>query len=184
MFLDRVLSGRGLCEELITRAEESYRLCCVAVCDLETSRIGAPYIYDVSHLRVKCRHSMFTVYYAPSSTFPSVPARTLKRAEFMSIKRQGWLTLVGLHVKCPYLIAFNGIGMYLKILVKIANVEFAKSSSMVLAVIHADWQKDLSMLIFTIRNCFAKAPESNQDWQVRFELCTSPEYVSKTLPLL
>jgi len=39
-----VLSGRGLCDELITRPEESYRLCCV-VCDLETSRTGAPYIY-------------------------------------------------------------------------------------------------------------------------------------------
>jgi hypothetical protein len=24
------------------------------VCDLETSRIGAPYIYEISHLRVKC----------------------------------------------------------------------------------------------------------------------------------
>ena len=41
----RVLSGRGLCDELITRPEESYRLCCVVVCDLETSRMGAPYIY-------------------------------------------------------------------------------------------------------------------------------------------
>jgi len=29
-----VLSGRGLCDELITRPEESYRLWCV-VCDLE-----------------------------------------------------------------------------------------------------------------------------------------------------
>jgi len=54
-----VLSGRGLCDELITRPEESYRLCCVVVCDLETSRIGAPcmcvyiYIYDISSLRVK-----------------------------------------------------------------------------------------------------------------------------------
>jgi len=47
-----VLSGRGLCDELITRPEESYRPCCVVVCDLETSRIGAPYIYD-SSLRVK-----------------------------------------------------------------------------------------------------------------------------------
>jgi len=46
------LSGRGLCEELITRPEESYRLCCVVVCDLETSRMGAPYIYDISRLRV------------------------------------------------------------------------------------------------------------------------------------
>ena len=33
----RVLSGRGLCDELITRPEESYRLWCVVVCDLETS---------------------------------------------------------------------------------------------------------------------------------------------------
>jgi len=48
-----VLSGRGLCDELITRPEESYRLCCVVVCDLETSRMGAPYIYDIIRLRVK-----------------------------------------------------------------------------------------------------------------------------------
>jgi len=27
-----VLSGRGLCDELITRPEESYRLWCVVVC--------------------------------------------------------------------------------------------------------------------------------------------------------
>ena len=33
-----VLSGRGLCDELITRPEESYRLWCV-VCDLETAKI-------------------------------------------------------------------------------------------------------------------------------------------------
>jgi len=32
-----VLSGRGLCDELITRPEDSYRLCCVVVCDQETS---------------------------------------------------------------------------------------------------------------------------------------------------
>ena len=48
-----MLSGRGLCDELITRLEESYRPWCVVVCDLETSRIGAPYIYDISSLRVK-----------------------------------------------------------------------------------------------------------------------------------
>jgi len=30
-----VLSGRGLCDELITRPEESYPLWCVVVCDLE-----------------------------------------------------------------------------------------------------------------------------------------------------
>ena len=45
------MSGRGLCDELVTRPEESYRLWCVVVCDLETSRMGAPYIYDISRLR-------------------------------------------------------------------------------------------------------------------------------------
>ena len=56
----RVLAGRGLCDELITRPEESYRLSCVVVCDLETSRIGAPYIYDISSLRVKMRLAMLS----------------------------------------------------------------------------------------------------------------------------
>jgi hypothetical protein len=32
-----VLSGWGLCDELITRPEESYRLWCVVVCDIENS---------------------------------------------------------------------------------------------------------------------------------------------------
>jgi len=32
-----VLSGRALCDELITRPEVSYHLWCVVVCDLETS---------------------------------------------------------------------------------------------------------------------------------------------------
>ena len=32
-----VLSGRDLCDELITRSEESYHLWCVVECDLETS---------------------------------------------------------------------------------------------------------------------------------------------------
>ena len=32
-----VLSGRGLCDEPIARPEESYRLWCVVVCDLEIS---------------------------------------------------------------------------------------------------------------------------------------------------
>jgi len=34
-----VLSGRGLCDELITRPEESYRMWCVVVCDLEITKI-------------------------------------------------------------------------------------------------------------------------------------------------
>jgi len=38
-----VLSGRGLWDELITRPEKSYRLWCVVVCDLETSRMRRPW---------------------------------------------------------------------------------------------------------------------------------------------
>jgi len=30
------LLGRGLCDELITHLEESYKLWCIIVCDLET----------------------------------------------------------------------------------------------------------------------------------------------------
>jgi hypothetical protein len=38
-----VLSGRGLCYEPITRPEESYRLWCVVVRDLESSRMRRPW---------------------------------------------------------------------------------------------------------------------------------------------
>ena len=34
-----VLSGRGLCDKLITRPEESYRLYCVVVCDLQKKNL-------------------------------------------------------------------------------------------------------------------------------------------------
>jgi len=34
-----MLSGRGLCDELITRPEESYRLWCVVVCDQEKTNL-------------------------------------------------------------------------------------------------------------------------------------------------
>ena len=38
-----VLSGRVLCDGLISRPEESYRLWCVVVCDLETTRMRRPW---------------------------------------------------------------------------------------------------------------------------------------------
>jgi len=38
-----VLSRRGLCDELITRQQKSYRLWCVVVCDLETSWMRRPW---------------------------------------------------------------------------------------------------------------------------------------------
>jgi hypothetical protein len=33
-------------------------MCCVVVCDLETSRLGTPYVYDISSIRVKVYRSM------------------------------------------------------------------------------------------------------------------------------
>jgi hypothetical protein len=49
MFLDhtqrRSKVGRAPLDERSARPEESYRLCYVVVCDLETSRICTPYIY-------------------------------------------------------------------------------------------------------------------------------------------
>ena len=38
-----VLSDRGLCDELITRPEESYRLWCVVVCDLSQEEVPVSY---------------------------------------------------------------------------------------------------------------------------------------------
>ena len=38
-----VWSGTSLCEEPITRLEESYRLWCVTVCDTETSKMKRPW---------------------------------------------------------------------------------------------------------------------------------------------
>jgi len=38
-----VLSGRGLCDAMITRPEESYWLWCVVVCDQETSWMRRPW---------------------------------------------------------------------------------------------------------------------------------------------
>jgi hypothetical protein len=57
----RVLSGRGLCDKLITRPEESYRLWCVVVCDLENlvnedamTRVG-------SQLHIKKKIQMWNI---------------------------------------------------------------------------------------------------------------------------
>ena len=47
-----MLSGRGLCDELITRPEESYRMWCVVVCDLENPMNGEPYPINVIELNI------------------------------------------------------------------------------------------------------------------------------------
>jgi len=58
----RVLLGRGLCDELIIRPEESYRLWCIVVCDLENLK------NEEAMTRVGLqRHSkkIFFLYFAP-----------------------------------------------------------------------------------------------------------------------
>ena len=87
----RVLSGRGLCDQLITRPEESYRLCCVIVCDLETSRMGAPYIYDISRLRVNnvvymTITSILNVLFSPST----VEGAKLEGLVFLEHDQNNW----------------------------------------------------------------------------------------------
>jgi hypothetical protein len=54
-----VLSGRGLCDKLITRLEEFYRLWCVVVCDLETSWMGRP--WPTGSCRAKNKQKMSVV---------------------------------------------------------------------------------------------------------------------------
>ena len=58
-----MLSGRGLCDELITLPEESYRLWCVVVCDLENlkneeamTRVGSQHHRKkkYEHMHVSC----------------------------------------------------------------------------------------------------------------------------------
>jgi hypothetical protein len=70
-----VLSGRILCDELITRPEESYRLWCIVVCDLDNlkneeamTRVGSQRnskkekIADCSYFRSLCVRIPFKQY--------------------------------------------------------------------------------------------------------------------------
>jgi hypothetical protein len=51
-----VLSGRSLCDELITRPVESYRLWYVVVWDLETSRMRKPWPALGLRTKIVCIH--------------------------------------------------------------------------------------------------------------------------------
>jgi hypothetical protein len=112
------LSGRGLCEELITRPEESYRLCCVAVCDLETSRIGAPYIYDISHLRVKSLNEieMSVPQHTGSQIMNHLRAKNIQHAFFavpsldITVTYHLWLTIILLVLVHLLILVGNGFG--------------------------------------------------------------------------
>jgi len=47
-----VLSGGGLCNELINRPEEFYRLWCVVVCDVENLMNEEPYQINATELNI------------------------------------------------------------------------------------------------------------------------------------
>jgi len=64
-----VLSGRSLCDELNTHPEESCRLCCVVVCDPETSRIRRPWpALDRSTTGKKIYKKQYLPYVLPALT--------------------------------------------------------------------------------------------------------------------
>ena len=72
----RVLLGRGLCDELITRPEKYYRLWCVVVCDLETSWMRRP--WSTGNCCAKNRNQIWTTM-PVSKTFltPQTPTATM-----------------------------------------------------------------------------------------------------------
>jgi hypothetical protein len=55
-----VLSGRGLCDKLITRPEESYRLWNVVVCDPETSWMMGPWPTGGCRAKIKNKEKKTT----------------------------------------------------------------------------------------------------------------------------
>jgi hypothetical protein len=58
-----VLSGRGLCDELITHPGNSYRLWCVVVCEIETSWMRRPWLNRCCRAKIKkVNNYIFVVY--------------------------------------------------------------------------------------------------------------------------
>jgi len=68
-----VLSGRGLCNGMITRQEESYRLWRVVVCDQETSRMRrlnlATGLWKITAKKVVTPRKQTTDYYDLTTKF-------------------------------------------------------------------------------------------------------------------
>ena len=54
-----VLSGRGLCDELITRPGEFYRLWCVAECDLENLKNEESIASDWAASAIEKKNAMY-----------------------------------------------------------------------------------------------------------------------------
>jgi hypothetical protein len=86
-----VLSGRSLCDELVTRQEESYRLCRVVVFDQETSwyeetivraglqsqRTRKAMLHKKDHIIVIYRFSCIRVYKRPDDESQLEPKQVL-----------------------------------------------------------------------------------------------------------
>jgi len=73
-----VMSGRGLCDELITRPDQSYRLWWVVVCDLETSKMRRPW-----PKLVRSATGKKTIYFRPK-IFPSTVIESTARFAYLS----------------------------------------------------------------------------------------------------
>jgi len=88
-----VLSGRRLCDELITRPEESYRLWCVVVCDQETSRMRRPWLAlgrsATENKQTKQTHTLSSLSYI--LTFHAFPLSDVFLRLFQS-KQPCWMT--------------------------------------------------------------------------------------------
>ena len=102
-----MLSGRGLCDELITRPEESYRLCCVVVCDLEISRMGAPYIYDISHLSVNEIHGIYSRQNLSLEPVTNKDLKYFHQALFIYLLIRQFLFLGYAVINCPLIMINN-----------------------------------------------------------------------------
>jgi hypothetical protein len=61
-----ILSCRGLCDELITRPDKSYRMWCVVVSDLETSWMRRP--WTTGGCRAKSKQTIWSVIGADGGT--------------------------------------------------------------------------------------------------------------------
>jgi hypothetical protein len=94
-----VLSGRGLCDELITPKEEFYRLWCVVLCDLETTRMRKPRpIGGVVASKIKKNNTIIYDQKSPSNDYRSqisLRRRVTLSEVFLSKIRHFWCRTVG-----------------------------------------------------------------------------------------
>jgi hypothetical protein len=101
-----VLSGRGLCDELIIRPEESYRLLYVVVCDLETSWMRRPWPRGGCHTKNKhatCLQKYKLHFYVPIFKKNSCrDARTDPRTFRISPITLNWLCTPAFRVASSY----------------------------------------------------------------------------------